>query len=414
MLISLAFAAAQFDPAGAVLDLASHSHGRMTRYALQAKGELTTAEIKITPSYTIRRASPSRFAIISRSPDSREKSFYLNGGEVTLYSRDTEQYMTKGRKGQVLEEWVRAELPQIDGFVMTMAEPALMAEFLKEMGRRDDWTYTLVKGKPQLSLKGVDGRLSLTFDPDTLRLIAYQGNRPEGYASWKIAYEGLSSTGPMTPPASAYRVSRFDDSLKLPTYASDEARTLTAKLFRRYEGDKDISLEVSDGPETVRLFSEGINIRQQDAKVDWAYDGETLTLLDKRTKTAYVGNAKPSELVDLVAESGTRIDPLMRDKMRRMNPFRLMFSGAKMSVVGTLSVEGISAKMLSAKGEKGSVTVILDPSNGRAISLASQAATSRTTYLAPRTLKEIPLSESGGFQPRVPQGWKKKSLDPLR
>jgi hypothetical protein len=69
--------------------------------------------------------------------------------------------------------------------------------------------------------------------------------------------------------------------------------------------------------------------------MEFSYDGSTLSFINKKTRQSYSGPAGRIEVLDVVAATGSRIEPNLRNLIMGINPFRQMINrDAQVKTIG--------------------------------------------------------------------------------
>jgi hypothetical protein len=153
-------------------------------------------------------------------------------------------------------------------------------------------------------------------------------------------------------------------------------------------------------------------MRQDDDLVSWTYDGKTLRLFDKKSRRFAEGEARFIEVVDAVAEAGSRVEPMGRSLAVKSNPFRLLITDrAEVRREGSMKIQGRSADIVFIKGETGEFTVAVDLASRRALSIVSKAGGSGEAFT--RMFRYLPDAElaDAAFRLARPAGVKTASVE---
>ena len=212
---------------------------------------------------------------------------------------------------------------------------------------------------------------------------------------WRLSYRPQTGAIAFTPPQGAVKTSELRADTVMPTFASAAARAVVTKVFAKYDQPKRLAYEVTAPDEKSQVWILSGNVRQSDSKADWSVKGGRFELLDKGRGHMVEGEAALFKIVDAVAKSGTRVEPLLKVLLRGQNPFRIYFgSNANVSITGTARINGHKCALVESTSLRSKVTLVVRESDGFVLSLSSRDPGQGEMRGQTRTFRELRFDDS--------------------
>ncbi|GEM_PF-6387186 len=265
--------------------------------------------------------------------DATDQTYRLKDGTLTAVdARNGETLSRPAPSAGPLGLRLINALGGVDESIAFLLTSAGRERYLKPMRALGGWKTiahglerrTSTAGKSSLTRLDLDGTGRLTG----LHL-AFPGSRLD----WTIAY------GPAQLFAVARglkRVENFTVRPRPPHYADPKAKAVVEGMLRAGGGLTSAIVRI-DGAAT--LWVGGRRVRYEDGGTGFAYDGQSLTIVTPGA--AYQGASKRSAVIDLVAQTLGKVDPLARSILVRTPPYLALFpSDARVRVVGTMASAG--------------------------------------------------------------------------
>ncbi len=265
-----------------------------------------------------------------------EIAYYVLGDKpkATVFRPDLGQYITQEYPQiTTFAEMVRTATPSYDSFLGALLDPNGMKDFLAAFKAAGKWTETSGNGKP-IKLNYIEklNIMELTMDPKTGRLVNALIANDKGRVEWKITYSPLKNRPDPANVKGAFAVKNFNETLAKPNAPINRNEAMT-KIFDRHEPGQSFGYLVDDEGERVKILSTPNIVAQDDGILLWTYSNGMLTIRNLKSKAVYRGKASASQVIDAVANAGSRVDPILRDVLLEINPFRGMLEQGGSSVV---------------------------------------------------------------------------------
>ncbi|HSI72495.1 MAG TPA: hypothetical protein VK934_04905 [Fimbriimonas sp.] len=241
---------------------------------------------------------------------------------------------------------------------------------------------------------------------------------PTNELHWTITYGGAKPS--FSPRADARTVQAFTQLEAPPKFASSSARQQYEAMLRAAAGIRSGTVVVKDETSTVRTVFQGRSVRERQQGMVWLYDGRNLSVYNESAKRFYTGRALRSDVIDLVAKCGGRVDAFTRYVVLRRVPFRdLLPSSATVTVGGSLVANGVRRTILQATspGKRFSISVRGDNRLPGSLYVGAVDRQGRLLSGSTRLYEYININKSqsaADFKLSAPKGVVRQSLPKLR
>lgn len=290
---------------------------------------------RTTHSLDIVRGKRAHLTIDSDFRPYDEIAYFVLGENpsATVYRPDLGQYIKQDYPQiKTFAEMVRTATPSYDSFLGALLDPNGMKDFLAAFRAAGKWTETSGIGKP-IKLNYVEGFniMELTMDGKSGRLVRALIANDQGRVEWTMRYSPLKNRPNPADVKGAFEVKNFNETLAKPNAPINRNEAMM-KIFERHEKDQVFAYSISDDGVRTRIYSGPGVVGQDDGQINWIYSNGILTLQNRTIKTVFRGKASASQAIDAVANAGSRVDPILRDVMLEVNPFRGMLEQGGSSV----------------------------------------------------------------------------------
>lgn len=411
------------DPIDYVLDWTADAHSRVMAARYLAEANTTTDTGKMKQSFGIGYIRPNDFSLTINDSTGAERTrtLFLDQRVLTVLDRTTNQYrQTKVSSDVPIKDAIKGEIPQLDDLVFAMADQEGIRTYIATLRQLRPWTIKATGTEIRVSHQSGPASVALGISPRTGLLqriiVANQGQ----VTDWHFTFEPKSPKSvAFQAPKNSYAVSELDPLVHEPTYASAEARAMTAKMFAAYDRPKALAFEVAEAGATTQIWFRPGAIRQRNAQVDFVYRGGQATVLSFPKRTAYSGAAKSLQVIDAVGESGARIDPALRSLMKGQNPFRLLLGeNCRVSVKGKMELDGKACTILEADNKVARLSIVVRNRDGLVVSVGSETKdkSGQRTASSQRIIRYLPTSsiDSGeAFKLNTPPDFGRRPLNDI-
>ena len=394
----------------------TRSHANLGAASFVATSRFSDPAQTIVTKYGIDYRWPSEFKIRTLDPTTGRtlKERVIERSRVVDYDPALMQYTSTERpSGDSLGKTLASIDKDLDDLLLAFADPEGIDVWATDMLKLRPWRIAQSGGKTTMGYS--KGGHKIVLDVDTARRLLRKVDITTGSQRlvWDIAYSRSVGRTVFRPPADATEVPVFDREMALPTYANAEARDVSQRMFGAYEGRGSMAFEVTRDTGTTKVQMAGKTIRQEDANATWTYDGRRLVLFSKRTNRWYSGELGFIDVIDLVAQHGTRVDPTASLMYRRFNPYRKRLGdGAKVKLVGTMPYNGEEVSILECESPNALLTLFVRKDGLVAgSSVTGKSSTGTTVDLRYKYLK-LDEKAASGLRLRVPSGQKPVALKP--
>lgn len=332
--------------------------------------------------------------------------------KLVEFDASTHQYAVKPRIEGELSTVLKHSAGVLDELVAALTDPEGVKRWLSALRKNGTWKFGEGSGTLSVETGTEDGRLLVSVYPDTMLLKHVSMKSDRFGTDWTFRYKPAASQIEFTAPKDAYLTNDIRPEIVTPTYDSLEAKRITEAMFAKYDNPKALAYEVRANAEKVSVWVDHGRVRQRDEKSDWTMANGRFLLLNLNQKHQVSGAASLSKVINAVAKTGARVEPLLRLMMRGINPFRFYLGhNSTVSVSGKAKVDGRDCALLTVNSPSSKLSLIVRTSDGFVLSLASlsSSANGESDNVA-RTYKEL-RSEEGTFQTSERAGWPSTSLD---
>ncbi len=283
-------------------------------------------------------------------------------------------FASRERGDEPREETLGQIASLVDPVVLAIVGGAPVGAWLDQQGSGGQWALRPGRALMTLVTRARTGQSSLELDADH-RIAAYEVRSQEGTSRWTFRYASLARPVSFLPPGGYRRVTSLMAATAPPQFADTLARTAFERAMAPYDSPKRLSVEFRGSGQRVGLWVESGAIRQDDGTVDWAFDGERLSLLDRRQGVFVEGRAGVSDVFEAVERAGSRVDPVASRLMAGVNPFRdLLGDRARVRVAGRIALQGRPTLILESVAEERQFSFFVTAEGYRLVSFAGSVA----------------------------------------
>ncbi|MBS1713905.1 MAG: hypothetical protein JST30_06170 [Armatimonadetes bacterium] len=394
MLVSLAIVGATLQPGDFVVARCSAAHRVLQSAGLRLRVDQAgfTSREKTLYSVSYDRKLGVADVTVNRK---RPLRVVVQAEQTFAYDGSSKQYTQKPRSDESLGLAVQHGLEVADDVLMAVLEEGGVAGWLKEFQGKGEWSFANEPGMLTAVCKTDHGMILLSIDAktDLLRHVAIK--EAQYGTDWRLDYGQKPTVIAFEPPPGAVKTTELRADTVMPTFGSAEAKAVVLKLFAKYDHPKRLAYEVSSADERSQVWVLAGNVRQNDAKADWSVVSDRFELLDKGRGDVVEGPAALSKIVDAVARSGTRVEPLLKALLRGQNPFRIYFgSNSNVTLTGKATIQGQPCALVESSSRKSKVTLVVRKSDGFVLSMSSRDVGPGAMQGQTRTFRELSFDAS--------------------
>lgn len=390
--IALALALAQTDPVKEVFARSVRSMDGRQVFSTTYSLETTLLGKKRQSAYYVQARRPAQ-AFIARL-DSKGQP--LNGVAVNASGRvvtkmEVRQHMLlPAASWKMASSELMSQIPELDGFVLAGCGPDGWAGYLEQnFTKHKGWKARFEEDHWKFVLQAPSGQVTLLLRSGDFLPVEMRLTGKDSQAVWKLVHKTTLNEALFKAPSDTRRVARFEN-FAPPKSLDAASKPLVTRLFKNFDVVKSLAVETEAGGTSARLYARGNRVRQTAGGVDWTYDGATLTIQAGGKVKKHKANG--SQMLELVAEAGGRLDPIWSDLLSGANPFRRLLSGAEVKHKASIDSREGRVALLEVKSEEEIMTLAIRERDGRLVSLSriprheraigmSVSSTRKFTYL---------------------------------
>jgi hypothetical protein len=356
VVLSACLLAASTDPVRYLLARVEAAHEALSSYQVQATK--TTVGPVSTETDRFQILVGSDWIDVDWQGSSVTARWSVQGSVVRQFDPKTGQFTESPMGDRKAVEALRSEAGGLDTLVFSLVEPSSLAKIFRDIDP-SGWRIESREGETLLTKGSGLAKDTIGWNQETRLLTRYAQKTDRFGVEWRLAVRpGRPSPPPL--PSGAHKVGRLAPAVAPPVYDSQQARQVTEALFRRYDRPGKLGYRLPGDEGDTRVRIDGNKVWQRDRMAEWTYDGQSLCIQSFGQGWAYEGPATVSEVIDAVAQAGSRVDPLLRGLVTGKNPFRtLLGQGAQVSLVGSTSHKGDRAHLIQAKQGAGQATLVV-------------------------------------------------------
>ncbi len=340
-----------------LFDSSLRAHGQMKEVSAkitlsgmtQGQKSASTVTIYGTPKVLVMRIQE----LARPGLDRTDRTYRVTGTRFEGYDAIANERLGRDllNRGTPAERMAFA-LGTIEEAPAVLVSPARMRQLFDGLKRMPNWHVSPGPGVLKATRKGAvkgqnlnEARAVFGKTDHLLRELLMKGKGSDLH--WMISY-----TAPKVgfgPPADARRVSAFTVAEAPPKFVTAEARTVYDRMVRAASGIRSATVLVRDQEASIRLAFQGRSVREGRSGFIWVFDGGTLTIHNSYAKKFYRGKALRSDVMDIIAKLGGRVDAWSRYILLRRVPFKdIINTGDAVSIGGSMSINGVQRTILRA------------------------------------------------------------------
>jgi hypothetical protein len=387
--IALALAFGQLDPAKEVFIRSISSMDERKVFATTYRLETLQKGKTKKSAYFVQGRRPTQSYIASLDGQGQR----LNSVAINLSGRIVTKMEVRQHVNMPAVKWDEAsaqlmsQVPGLDAFVVAGCAPEGWASYVSEtLAKGKGWKARFGDGVWTLLLQAPAGQLTLKcragdFLPVELRMAG-----EDNLAVWRLDHKASVDDSLFGEPKATRLVQRFHN-FPPPRSLDPLSKPLVERLFKSFDVVRTLAIETEAGGTTTRLYARGNRIRQTGGGVDWSYDGKNLRI--KAGGKISNHKADGSQMQELVAVAGGRLDPLWTDLLMGANPIRRLLSAADVRHKGSISTPQGSVALLQVTAELEKLTLAIRESDGKLVSLSRIPRSDRNPGLAVSSTKNF-------------------------
>lgn len=397
-------------PVDIVLDCVERQHATLASAQIQATS-LTDVGSKVFRSQYVLTYERGRLAEVRYDePQSSlpKRTLLVEPGRIILAVADLNQYTVRSRTGGLVDDINSSDT--LDPVLAMHLEPSGVRDWLEPMRKLKGWSLSQGQNRLVASYSNQGSRAVINIDPANVRIQSFRLETGERSTEWTFTYRQKPAQVAYRPGPLDLRVDQIDTSLKLPTFQDSESRNAIVKAIQFYSRIREIAYTATTEGVSVDVSIKNRTFRQESEHSVISYNGSTLVALDRRTRKAFTGEAKMSEVTMAAAKVGSRIEPTLYNVASGRNPIRVILASAEsVKSVGTANIDGEVCDLLSARGPGIEIMLTIERSTGKLRATTSQVVRS-SGPIAPTTViykySQPPANESALFA-QVPSDYER-------
>ncbi len=403
------------DTAHWFLETVQSHRAQMTSAALDANLTLTGA-VKGANTITFRGAysGTDRWTLAVQHPENKGAGHqvFVNHEGFTTYDLKSRQYSVRQLKQPLpLRDVMTLAQPSLDDFFYTLIDPDTQKKFFESLKKVGPWEIRRGAATELIYRKKTDA-IVVSIDPATnewvgLRLVG-SGNE----SIWTMKWSAPASDLAFHPPTNSFQVAKIDPLLTDPIILDASLRPMIGKMIALFEHPSSLAFQIQGNGEKLSIWVKNGSLRQKDEKADWVAGGKTLALYQPKTNAIYIGKASNNDVIEAVANVGTRVDPLARGFLKGTNPLRELLSGMTLKKSGKATIHGASCTLIAARLGTAGLDLIIRDSDSFPVSVATTyvEAKGATTAVGVRELTRIAVPAGGELRPDAPANTRREAL----
>jgi hypothetical protein len=329
----------------------------------------------ITNTFTLRRRGGEAAVQVKNRQGGLIQQVQYDADKIHVIdpSRSLYTEAKRGADGRTEVDLRRAS-PELSEAIFVLADPVYSKRWLGQLRDGQNWKLTQEPTRFVLSA-AKDGRtVRVEVLTGTARLGRVRIEAQGRMIDTKLAY-GSAPTS--TVRQSLAKLNKTDNLAVValrPQYENRSAQEAMEAMLASYDTIKRIGYTVDEEGEKTTVMLNGKLMRQTDAKLDWVYDGKTLKLHDKTNGAFLQADVTFWETIDIVAEAGSRVEPMARSIITRKNPFQAMLlNRAEVRSEGQVRLNGRQAEIIFVEATTGDFTIAVDRTTNRAVSIVASS-----------------------------------------
>lgn len=295
-----------------------------------------------------------------RNQGRSDRAFLFSKNSVTGYDAIADERLTRplpaGNRYEKAK-FILGELDEPVRYLLDGRQTALFFDNLLDLGYwkvADGNGTRLVRNVPAPKGRNVS---QLTFAPRTGLLTSFSIKAPGSSSEWRIQYLPVGSLA-LPGSSTARRVDAFIVRPDPPKYASATAKSVTSRLISAYRNLRRGQISVRQGSSLTKLALDGERFREDSGTLSYAFDGNTLTLIDRQRRLFYQGRAARGRVPDYVAKVGNACHPMSRQWLQGFTPFEdLLVPEMTISLGGSVAMQGVSCDLLSLSSPRNRIAM---------------------------------------------------------
>lgn len=393
--IALALAFGQLDPAKEVFIRSISSMDERTVFATTYRLETLQKGKTKKSAFFVQGRRPTQSYIASLDAQGQR----LNSVAINLSGRIVTKMEVRQHVNLPAVKWDEAsaqlmsQVPGLDAFVIAGCAPEGWASYVSEtLAKGKGWKARFDGGVWNLLLQAPSGQLTLKcrsgdFLPVELRMAG-----EDTLAIWRLEHKASVDDSLFEEPKATRLVERFHN-FPPPRSVDPLSKPLVDKLFKSFDVVRSLAIETEAGGTTTRLYAKGSRIRQTGGGVDWSYDGKNLKIKAGGRISNHKANG--SQMQELVAVAGGRLDPLWTDLLMGANPIRRLLSAADIRHRGSIPTPQGKVALLQVTAELEKLTLAIRESDGKLVSLSRIPRSDRNPGIAVSSTKNFHYLDEG-------------------
>lgn len=417
----LTFVAVQAQSMNAIVDAACRKLDSMASFAVEVDVTTTSGRNSYKSHYDIWVARPNALLMRITEPQqggksATDRSYRFKGAELLAVDHRAREYLRRriSASGPMYLRVANALGRMGEAFEMAISGER--AKFiLAALGEGHQWTRMGDKWQAA----GQASSITVTFAGGLIKSVSIASK--EGTSRWLFSYGPARGTMELSVPKGFRFVTSFVERTATPKFASPASRKLYERAQATYQKMAHVDMVTTlDRGEKVRIRYSGRLAREDWLGYSWTYDGRTLTIIDYRRKIVYKGNARGSQVIEMLANAGCPMHPFTRAAFRKQNWLStILTDDMSLDSAGTMSILGVKYEILSFKGPTFRGSMQIEARTGRVAEVTlkqlsrsgSVISVTESTYRFKSVGKPIGTAE---FKIASPTGFVVKPVGPLK
>jgi hypothetical protein len=352
-----------------------------------------------------------------------DRTYSLSSSRFIAFDPDANEYVSREApaKGSLAER-AGMSIGSLDEAAQIVLDPGVMQRFYGQFKTLKPWMRTQRAGLIEMLYHADKTRQTgalFRFDAKTKLVREVRLFTPHGHMKWEYTWGAAPKSVSVAAPSGARRVTALIAKEHPPTYANEAARKVAEASLRSYARLTNAMFDVTGGGGTVNVLINSPRFRQQGSGLDWTYDGTTLIIRDRNSRTAHRGAARRHELQDHLARHQASVDPTLWQLVQRRNPLQsLLKPGHNVRLVGEVAVNGVRCDILEVSGFTVRTTLFIRKDNRLIASTRTENLDldGRVLFTSQRNFNYKSVGqqlEASMFSTAAPPGWKVVPLPKL-
>lgn len=365
--------------AASIFDASVRAHAEMRQADVSFSWSLKNRTSTSQASGRLRYSRPDRLRIDLTAPAqgglAATKALWdVNRDQVTLMDVDGREVAIQKLRNPVpasLADRLSLSVGTLEWPIRVMSDPIALEGFYAGYRKLTDFRVTVGTSLITMTRRTSQGAATFVFDPQR-RLRSVDLTIPGGTLAWRFSYRTPAAI-PGLNLAGYRRVGALMPRTAPPKFADATARQAFERAHRAYRSAVGFLAAVVEDGEEQTIWRSGGKYRQRNPGSEWAYDGQNLTVVDRRSRKAWRGRVRATQVPATLATLRVDANPILTSLLRGQNPMdTLGGTGARGRRIGRMQVGTATADLIELSRSDLRVNVAVRTQDGLIVSTVGE------------------------------------------